>query len=165
MLRPGGVLHYVHLTAGRRCKPPYPLLGSSETEPSGSPQPQRGTNIGTLARLEASRMVRARGLCASAHPAMREARAPAGQHQGAAPSRSAAGKSATVKDSHSSSAARQDRTCASDRYRQAETLKAARWSEPAQTGLRNRTRCGSSRRRQSTASRLNPVAERCIGII
>ena len=36
-------------------------------------------------------------LCASAHPARREARVPAGQNKNAAPSRSAAGKSATLK--------------------------------------------------------------------
>jgi hypothetical protein len=42
--------------------------------------------------------------------------------------------------------------CASDRHRQAGTLRAARWSKPAQTGLRNRARCGLARRRRNEIS-------------
>ena len=36
MLRPSGVLHYVHLTAGRSCKPPYPLEPSPHPFHEGS---------------------------------------------------------------------------------------------------------------------------------
>ena len=127
--------------------------GSPETEPSGSPNREAEQHRHPCTARSQPDGVRAQ-LCVSAHQAMREARVPAGQHKGAAPSRSEAGKSATVKNSRSLAAGRQARSCASDRHRQAETPKAARCSKPAQRDLRNRARCGLARRRQSTALRL-----------
>ena len=56
------------------------------------------------------------------------------------------------KSSRSLAVGRRGRPCASDRHRQAETAKTARWSEPAQTGLRNSARCGFARRRHFSIS-------------
>lgn len=89
------------------------------------------------------------GLWASGRPARREARVPAGQHKERRTLRSAQrGIECVLGNSCSFSAGHRGRPCASDRHRQAETAKAARWSEPAQTGSRNRARCGLARRCQ-----------------
>jgi hypothetical protein len=83
-----------------------------------------------------------------ARPARREARVPAGQPKGSAPSRSAAGKSATLETPAHLQRACKARPCASDHNRQAETPMEARWRKPARAGLRNRARCGLARRCQ-----------------
>ena len=130
--------------------------GQSGTELSGSLSREAGQHRHPCTARSQPDGVRAQ-LCVSAHPAMREARVPAGQHKDTAPSRSAAGKSATIDNSRSIAAGRQDRPCVSDRHRQAEKPKVARWSEPAQTGWRNRARYGLARRRQHAHHGYNPM--------
>ena len=70
---------------------------SQRTEAISLPPPQRGTTTAPLRGATPPDGVRAQ-LCASAHRARREARVPAGQLKNAAPSRSAVGKSATLKN-------------------------------------------------------------------
>ena len=116
--------------------------------------------------LRHRRSAASRSECAAgARTARREARAPAGQPKDSAPSRSAAGKSATIDNSRSIAAGRQDRPCVSDRHRQAEKPKVARWSKPAQTGLRNRARCGLARRRGAAPHLLSTAAALNIAFI
>ncbi len=145
-----------------RAKPlAFPL--NPRTKPIRLPQPQRGTGNGTLARRDAGgrRVGKQSADKAVAPSAQRRqskrtrVRRSHGKERGKSASGSAQrrrafrsaqrGTERVPKISRSFSG--RPSPCASDRHRQAETPQAARWSEPAQTGLRNKARSGLARRR------------------
>jgi hypothetical protein len=137
------------------------------TEPAGSPSPQRGTETAPLHGATPTDALRRQ---ASPCRSLRESAAPAkgrstdrsqasGKARGKSASESAQRHRALRSVAGQSASSKIPLTCSSppgrlaslapcDRHRQAETPQAARWSKPAQTGLRNRARCGLARRRR-----------------
>jgi len=152
---------------GTRGQSPWRSHNIKGTEAISLPQPHRGTGNGTLARRDADgrrdgKQSEDKDVAPTAQRRQskrRRGRRSHGKKRGKSASGSAqrlrtlkerSGKECDLRKSRSFSAGRPARPCASDRHLRAETPTAARCSEPAETGWRNRARCGLARRRQPT---------------